>query len=80
MGFTINRIISGSERAQEEARIWMGWAVFWLGVTGLMALVMDRLTTKRESEGLIIIVAIAVFTPVYSWVPTKKKDKEEINL
>ena len=53
----------------------MGWAVFWLGVTGLMALVMDRLTTKRESEGLIIIVAIAVFTPVYSWMTTKKKDK-----
>ena len=53
----------------------MGWAVFWLGVTGLMALVVDRLTTKRESEGLIIIVAIAVFTPVYSWMTTRKEDK-----
>ena len=78
--FLLNRIIGGSERIQEEARIWMGWTVFWLGVTGLMALVMDQLTTKRESEGLIIIVAVAVFTPVCSWGTTKKKDKEEINL
>ena len=78
--FLLNQIIGGSERIQEEARIWMGWAMFWLGVTGLMALVMDRLTTKRESEGLITIVAIAVFTPVYNWVTTKKKDEEEINL
>ena len=68
--YVLNRITVGSEQTQEEARIWLGWAAFWLGVTGLVALMIDRLTTKRESETLLIGVAVAVFTPVYSWVTT----------
>ena len=59
--FLLNRIIGGSQRTQEEARIWMGWTVFWLGGTGLVALVMDQLTTKRESEGLLVNCSYCCF-------------------
>lgn len=73
--FLLNRIIGGSQRIQKEARIWMGWTVFWLGGTGLVALVMDQLTTKRESEGLFVIVVIVVFTPVYNWIMARNKNQ-----
>lgn len=59
---------------QEEARIWIGWALFWLGLTSIIALIMDSLTTKRELEPLIIIVAVPVLTPVYDWVMTRNKN------
>ena len=74
--YVLNRITGSSEETQEEARIWMGWAAFWLGITGLVALVIDQLTTKRESKTLLIGVAVAVFTPVYSWVMTRNKNKD----
>ena len=74
--YVLNRITDGSERTQEEARIWLGWAGFWLGVTGLVALVIDQLTTKRESKTLLIGVAVAVFTPVYSWIMTRNKNQD----
>ena len=74
--FVLNRITGGSEQTQEEARIWLGWAAFWLGVTGLVALVIDQLTTKRESKTLLIGVAIGVLTPVYSWVVARNKNQD----
>ena len=57
-------------RTQEEARMWIGWSLFWLGLTGLMALVIDRLTTNRESETLFIVTAVTTLTPAYSWIAT----------
>ena len=74
--YVLNRITGGSERTQEEARVWLGWAAFWLGITGLVGLVIDQLTTKTESKTLLIGVAVAVFTPVYSWVMTRNKNQD----
>lgn len=74
--YVLNRRTGVSERTQEEARIWLGWAAFWLGVTGLVALVIDQLTTKRESKTLLIGVAVAIFTPVYSSLMTRNNNQD----
>ena len=46
--------------------------MFFLGVTGLVALVIDYLTTNQESYASLIGVAIPVFTPVYGYLMERK--------
>ena len=70
--YFLDFIIGGSEASHEDARVWIGWTMFFLGVTGFVALVMDYLTTNQESYQSLIGVAIAVFTPVYRWLMERK--------
>ena len=55
--------------------------MFFLGVTGLVALVIDSLTTNQEGDMLLIGgVAIPVFTPVYQSLmerTTRVESKED---
>ena len=71
IGF-LDFVIGGSGPSHEDARVWIGWTMFFLGVTGLVALVIDSLTTNQEGDMYLIGVAILVFTPVYQGVMERK--------
>ena len=71
IGF-LDFVIGGSGPSHEDARVWIGWTMFFLGVTGLVALVIDSLTTNQEGDMHLIGVAILVFTPVYQWLMERK--------
>ena len=70
--YFLDFVIGGFGPSHEDARVWIGWTMFFLGVTGLVALVIDYLTTNQESYMYLIGVAIAVFTPVYRWLMERK--------
>lgn len=73
--YFLDLVTGSSEASHEDARIWMGWTLFFLGVTGLAGLVMNALNTQETSKTKLIGVAIAVFTPAYRWIMTRNKDQ-----
>ena len=75
IGF-LDFVIGGSGPSHEDARVWIGWTMFFLGATGLVALVIDSLTTNQEGDLHLIGVAIPVFTPVYHWLMERKTSVE----
>ena len=74
--YFLDLVTGSSEASHEDARVWMGWMLFFLGATGLAGLVMNFLNTEETSGTQFIGVAIATFTPAYRWIMTRNQDQD----
>lgn len=81
-GMTIMK--DGFGRSQEDARVWMGWSLFWLAVTGFPGLLMELIYRPDVNKYLKIRIGAMVppmFPTIYYLLGEKLKwRKSEVNL